>query len=319
MSEGYEALTGAAGLVARSDAGVVVATGGDARSYLDRIVSQRTGDLEPGQGARSLLLQPAGKLQVAFRLLCVDGAAWWLDTEAGFGESLAEGLRRFLVRVDVEVEDRSGEMGVLSVRGPEAAGLVAAELGVDVPDAAHAHVPWGDARVVRADWPDVPGVDLVGPAEALEGARESLTGAGVVEASADDLEVLRVEVGIPRLGRELTEKTIAQEAFLDREAIDFDKGCFLGQELVCRINDRGRVNRLLRGVVVEGERPPEGADLLAGEKRVGALTSVVDSPRFGGPAGLGYVRREVEPGAPVILRWDGGEARAVVRELPLVT
>src|SRR5919206_457912 len=91
-------------------------------------------------------------------------------------------------------------------------------------------------------------------------------------------EAARVRAGVPRQGLDLDEKTIPQEAFLELDAVSFTKGCFLGQELVCRIDSRGHVNKLLRALEIGGggidTTPPPGAGIVVGEKEVGALTTV---------------------------------------------
>ena len=116
-------------------------------------------------------------------------------------------------------------------------------------------------------------------------------------AAADDDatmadEAARIAAGIPRLGADLDDSVIPQEAFLDEDAVSFTKGCFVGQELVCRIDARGHVNRFLRHLVPELDvRLPVGADVIVGGKTVGAVTS--SAPGIA----LGYVRREVEPPA----------------------
>ena len=126
-----------------------------------------------------------------------------------------------------------------------------------------------------------------------------------------------MEAGIPRQGYELDDTTIPQEAFLERDAVSFTKGCFIGQELVCRIDTRGHVNRLLRGLVVDGDvEPAIGAEITAGEKVVGRVTTVARSPRSGIVA-LALVRREVEPETSVTVTIGAAAAAAIVRELPL--
>ena len=114
----------------------------------------------------------------------------------------------------------------------------------------------------------------------------------------------------PKLGVDVTEKTIPQEAFLERSAVSFTKGCFLGQELVCRIDTRGHVNKYLRRLdVVGADRPEVGAEIRFGGDVVGTVTSV--TPPDGGPVvALGYVRREVEVPAEVSIGGsDAGSAR----------
>jgi folate-binding protein YgfZ len=120
-------------------------------------------------------------------------------------------------------------------------------------------------------------------------------------------EAARIAAGIPRLGRELDQSVIPQEAFLDRDAVSFTKGCFVGQELVCRIDTRGHVNRYLRHLVpADPDRVlPVGAPITVGDKEVGQVTSAAPG------VALGFVRREVEPAS--VVRVDGGDV--TVREL----
>jgi folate-binding protein YgfZ len=313
LNDDLQLLREAAGAVDRSDRGAVLVTGPDAWSFLQSIVSADLDAVGEGGGAHSLLLTPQGKLDVDFRLLRV-GADAWLDCDPGFGPQLAASLNRFRIRVDCEVTDRSGSWSSLAVRGPAAVDW-AERLGVDLPAPSHAHVPWEDAVVVRAPWPGGDGFDVNGPPATVGRAADRLVGAGLPTASADAYEALRIDAGVPRQGFDLDEKTIPQEAFLELDAVSFTKGCFLGQELVCRIDTRGRVNRYLRRLTaIEDGRPPRGSEIVSGEKVVGTVTSSVaaaDVPA----AALGYVRHEVEPPAAVELRWDGGQGRAVVEPL----
>jgi folate-binding protein YgfZ len=303
-----EILRTAAGAVDRSDRGAVLVTGPDAWSYLQSLVSADLDAIGDGEGAHSLLLTPQGKLDVDFRLLRV-GDEVWLDCDPGFGEQLAASLNRFRIRVQCEVTDRTGRWGSLAVRGPAALDAVSA-LRVEVPAAPHGHVRLGEALVVRTPWPGSDGFDVVGAPAAVALAAERLSSAGVPVCSPEAFEALRIEAGVPRQGFELDEKTIPQEAFLERDAVSFSKGCFLGQELVCRIDTRGHVNKYLRRLTDVEDAPPRGAEIVAGDKVVGTVTSSAAT------AALGYVRREVEPPASVELRWDGGAGRAVVEAIP---
>jgi folate-binding protein YgfZ len=316
LQEEVGALHETAGVVDRSDRGAVLVTGPDGWSYLQNLVSADLDTVGDGDGAHSLLLTPQGKLDVDFRVLRVGDEAW-LDCDPGFGAQLAASLNRFRIRVDCEVTDRSGRWGSVAVRGPKAAGFAAA-LGVELPLAPHAHVRWEDAVVVRVPWPGGDGFDVVGPPDTASAAMDQLAAAGVERVSADAYEAVRIELGIPRQGFDLDEKTIPQEAFLELDAVSFTKGCFLGQELVCRIDTRGRVNRYLRKLTgIEDGRPPRGSEIVSGEKVVGTVTSTVEAAVLPATA-LGYVRREVEPPAEVDVRWDGGTSRARVETLPVL-
>jgi folate-binding protein YgfZ len=169
---------------------------------------------------------------------------------------------------------------------------------------------------VRADWPGGrSGADVVGPVPDLAGAWAALEAAGAVPAGLHAYEAVRVAAGVPRQGLDIDRRTIPQEAFLELDAVSFTKGCFLGQELVCRIDSRGHVNRLLRSFTVSDDTtPPSGAGIVVGGKEVGALTTVADTQA--GTLALGYLRREVPVPADVLLRWDGGEATARADALP---
>jgi tRNA-modifying protein YgfZ len=275
--------------MARPARDVVLVSGPDAISYLQSLVSQDLDAVADGQSARSLLLTPQGKLEAEFHLVRRGGDAW-LVTEGGRGDDLVTALERFKIRVQVDVAV-AADFAVLAVHGAE-------------PSA-------DDVAVVPVAWPGGDRLDVVGPLVAVEAVQERLAGESVPLIDADAYEARRIDAGVPRMGFELGEKTIPQEAFLDRDAVSFTKGCFLGQELVCRIDTRGRVNKYLRRLTVtENAEPPAGAEIVADGKAVGEVTSAA------GQVALGYVRREVEPPADVTLRWDGGEARATVEEIP---
>ncbi|HEY7135515.1 MAG TPA: hypothetical protein VIB48_10655 [Acidimicrobiia bacterium] len=284
------------------DRGLVTVEGPDALSFLQSLVSQDLGEIAIGAGAHTLLLTPQGKLDVDARAVRVGDDRLWLETEPGFGAQLAASLQRFRIRVKADIVDASAGFGALAVRGPGAGRL----RPLVAPPAVAVDVPWpfGDA------------FDVIGPRDVVEASRVALRDAGATAARPEELEQLRVEAGVPRQGADLDDRTIAQEAFLERDAVSFTKGCFLGQELVCRIDTRGHVNRFLRSVrVLDGARPPVGAEVVVDGKAVGALTSV--TPLIDRPwSGLAFVRREVEPPLDAVLRWDGGETRARVEATP---
>jgi folate-binding protein YgfZ len=278
--------------------GLVVVDGPDATSFLQSLVSQDLDPIADGESAHSLLLGPQGKLDVDFRITRV-GDEWWLDTDADFGPRLAASLTRFRIRVRAEIDDRTGGSALLSVVGAVAPAVE----GV---------------RALPARWGDAAGIDLVGDAAAVAAARDAVDDS-VARWTAEQLEAFRIEQGVPRLGVDVDEKTIPQEAFLEVDAVSFTKGCFLGQELVTRIDTRGHVNKYLRRLAVDGEVVPRrGASIEADGKAVGTVTSSASVPDDGRIVALGMVRREVEPPAEVTLRWDGGEARAEVLASPTV-
>jgi folate-binding protein YgfZ len=259
--------------------------GPDAFAFLQSLVSQDLDGIGDGEVRWSLLLTPQGKLDSAFRVLRVGDDAW-LDVEAGWGQALATSIGRYRIRVRAEVEAITDGWGLVAWRGtPPAPG--------DLPAGVHVLPPWAGG---------VTGVDVVGPGDRLGG----LSGRGL-DAAAFERE--RVEAGVPALGAELTPDVIPQEAGLERRCVSFTKGCFLGQELVCRIDARGRVRRRLRHLRgPEGVGLTPGAALHLGDREVGRVTSAVPG------LALGYVRAEVAPGRSLAV--DGIAGTVDVAESP---
>ena len=282
----------------RSPWGLVVVSGPDATSFLQAIVSQDLDPVDDGETVASLLLHPQGKLDVAFRATRRD-AAWWLDTDPAFGPHLAEALARYKIRVKVDIEDRTSETGLASVVGESVWSIVGAG------------GPTMDQTVVLStDWGGTEGVDVLGPVDDVRPWIEAL---GLRRGTSDEFEARRIEAGVPRLGVDVDDSTIPQEAHLEVDAVSFTKGCFIGQELVCRIDSRGHVNRFLRRLSLPGtSAPPSGAEVARDDKVVGNITSATTVPGEDRIVALAMVRREVEPPAEVTVRWNGGESPAVV-------
>jgi folate-binding protein YgfZ len=276
-------------VVDRSPRGLVVVSGPDATSFLQSLLSQDLDPVGDGEHVAALLLSPQGKLDVALRALRV-GEDWWLDTDAGFGPRLAVSLGRFRIRVKVELDDRTPTAGMASLVGATAAPP--------------------DLQALPTRWGSEVGVDLLGPVEVVRDAVAALP-ADVERWPPARFEAFRIEAGVPRLGVDVDDATIPQEAFLERDAVSFTKGCFVGQELVCRIDTRGHVNRFLRGVRMRGSSPPPpGATVVVDGRDRGSLTSAAAVPGEDRVVGLAMVRREVEPPADALVRWDGEERPA---------
>jgi folate-binding protein YgfZ len=275
----------------RSPHGLVVVSGDDATTFLQSLVSQDLDAIADGESARSLLLTPHGKLGLLFRATRL-GEEWWLDLDAAFGPMLAETLTRYRIRVKADITDRTEATGLVSVIG-----------AIDQPTS---------MLSIPTQWGDQTGTDFLGPLSEAHQTFEHFARELQVW-NTDRMEAFRIEMGVPRMGLDLDEKTIPQEAFLDVDAVSFTKGCFLGQELVARIDSRGHVNRYLRRLRVDGTSvPPHGATVVAGDKEVGGVTSAAAVPGEDRVVALAMVRREVEPPADVTLRWDGGETEAEV-------
>jgi folate-binding protein YgfZ len=299
-------------LALRREAGIVAGlhelvwlTGGDAVSFGQQMLSQDLEAMEPGDVARSFLLEGGGRLRSLLWLLRGTGRVG-LVADAGMGPAVAAQLERFRFRVDVAFDADRGPF--FEVWGPEAASVLQ-RAGL-VPGRGWSAA--GGGVVASLPLGPLPRYFVAG------GDVDAVVAAGGRRAGALAATAVRIEAGEPLMGVDVDESTIPQETGLVEAAVSFTKGCYLGQELVARIDSRGRVNRQLRGVVVsENVLPPRGAEVIAGDRVVGRVGSVAESLELRAPIGLAMVRREIEPGAPVALRWDGGSVRAIVRELPL--
>lgn len=303
--------------------GLLVVSGEDRVRWLDGMLS---GDVSallargPGAGCPALLLTPKGRI-VADLFVLAWPEALWLELVREAVGSVREQLLRYVIADDVVLEDRSDSVARLGIEGPACAALLRAAVGK--PELA---LPERDAacRVALADVPiEVaafgfsagPAFQLFVPAGAeqtvLERLREVGGGFGLAEGGPAELDCLRIEAGIPWLGRDLDESVLPAEARLEH-AVSTTKGCYTGQEVVARMRSRGRISHLLVGLRFAEALPKEGAELRQGERGVGEVTSVVHSPRFGA-IGLGFVTAGcAEPGTALQV----GSAPVRVAALP---
>jgi tRNA-modifying protein YgfZ len=287
----YRALREEAGAVARKR-GFVSVGGADAAEYLQGQLTQDTEALEFGQGAYSALLDRKGKMQSDMRVLRrADDLLLELEPEAL--DATLRHLTMYSVGRDVSVEDRTGDLALISIAGPASAELAGLAPLARENDHAEADLEGIGLRSVRTDL----GLDLIVAAEDADGTLAALEERGVAPVTEEALEIVRVESGRPRFGREMTQETIPQEAGINERAVSFTKGCYIGQETVARLHYKGKPNRHLRGLRLS--RPVEaGAVVILGDRELGKVGTAVLSPVHG-PIALAILRREAEPGAEV--------------------
>jgi folate-binding protein YgfZ len=307
------ALRSGAALVDLSAREVVRLSGPDRVSFLHGMVTQDVRGLAEGAVADAALLTAKGAMVSDARVVR-RAEDLLLLVEPGFGAPVLEALNRYLISEDVELTEATPEFGQLALVGPRAEALARDALRL---------VAAPDGRLQRFEVEEasgwalsqgllLPGLDLLVPGGALPATVDRLLAAGAVPAGFESLEVLRVERGTPRFGADMDEKTIPLEARLER-ALNYQKGCYIGQEVIARATFRGHMNRHLVGLSFSALPAPR-SELFRGERRVGWVTSTVDSPRFGA-IGLGYVHRDVEqPGTALTLA--GATGQAAVRALP---
>jgi folate-binding protein YgfZ len=295
--------------------GVLRVEGRDARKWLHQIVTANVEQMPSGRGAYSALLDAKGHFVAAFVLLC-DGDAFSMLVEPTAREILFHTLKRYILREKVTLGDVSAQGECFVLVGVHAASALQRVLATRAPTDLYAwtsgHSADAAARAVRVARARVPAYDVMIPTAAAAHLRAALS--DVPELDAATLEIFRIEAGLPQWGVDFDASTLALEV-PDVMQIRVDQGCYVGQEVVARIVHRGHVNRHLRGLFVESDVvPSRGQAIQYGGADVGIVTSAARSPLLGTIA-LGYVRREVEPGARVELN----DVTARVVELPFQT
>jgi folate-binding protein YgfZ len=304
----YRALKEEAGFLDRSGRGKLIVRGSDAAEYLQGQLTNDIEALEPGTGCYAALLDRKGHMQADMRVLHLSTGDLWLDTEPEAAETAERHLRMYSVGREVEIDDASSDWSILSVIGPAAPKLA----GTAPLSPEHAQRSYErEALEILAVATDL-GLDLIVRAGQADDLRALLGRSGAAEVSEAAAEILRVESGRPRFGREMTGATIPQEAGIDDRAVSFTKGCYIGQETVARLHYKGRPNRHLRGMRLKSA-VAAGEAIALGEREVGSIGTAVISPALG-PIALAVIRREAEPGSRVAVG-DAGVSAEVV-ELP---
>src|SRR5712691_1116913 len=321
----YQALRHGVGLCDLSHRGLVRVTGQDRQRFLHAMVSNDTKSLQPGEGCYTPFLNVKGHLIADF-VVYAEADAYLLELEPQVVRPFIEAIEYFVISEDVTFHDESGHWGIIALQGPRAAELLARALGQEVPAlqmyASTTYQCAGHAvRCIRRSHTDELGYQLLTPPAALPDVWNALwVHREACEARAVGLEMLdtvRIEAGIPVYGRDMTEETIPVEANLEA-ALSYTKGCYIGQEVIARIEARGHVNRKLAGLLLSGERLPEpGAKIVSPQREVGWITSATYSPARQQNIALGYVRREaLTPGTPLEVRTQDSSLNATVAELP---
>jgi folate-binding protein YgfZ len=291
--------------VPRLDTSALTVTGRDRLSWLNGLVTCDLAKRREGEAVYGLVVARNGRV-LADAVVLVDEARVLLAVSAATVQVLRPHFDHYLVMEDAEVAPEAGGFGVWSLHGPrfaevaraaQAAGAVAGEL----------------------DRTGLGGAVLLAPREHAERVRAVIAGAsehaGGTVGDAGGWEVLRIERAVAEFGVDFDDKTYPQEAGLEKVAVSFDKGCYLGQEVVCMLEMRGHVKRRLAALVIDaGQAPPRGAPVTDAEgASVGEVTSAAMSPTLSKPIALAMVKRSsADPGSVILV----SGARAAVVERP---
>lgn len=296
LTRDYAAATEEAVYVHRAAPGVLRLVGDDAAEFLQGQVTNDIEGLEVGEGAYAALLTPKGKMRADMHVLRVEDALLVVCSQELL-PVIRHTIDTFRIGYFFVVEDLTGAVERVSVVGPSARGAVGVE-----------DLPVAEGSCVAVEFGGEKGTVFVGSAGVLEllvpsRAAESLLadlGGSIAVGSEELLDLLRVEAGVPAFGREVGEDNIPGEAGLNDRAVNFEKGCYVGQETVARMHYKGKPNRYLRGLVAEAPLESGAAVIGADDRELGVVGTAVVSPRLG-PIALAVLRREAEPGDTVAI------------------
>jgi folate-binding protein YgfZ len=300
----YRQLREECGVLDRSDRGKLLVTGSEAAEYLQGQLTNDIEALEPGEGCYAALLDRKGHMQADMRVLVVSEEKIWIDTEPEALPAARRHLEMYKIGRDADVVDAGTERAIVSLIGPRSAELAGSS---PLPEHSHEEITIDGIECPAVG--TVLGIDLIPRAEDRERLLAALADAGAPAVDPAAAEIVRIESGTPRFGSEMDTATMPAEAGIVAGAVNFEKGCYIGQETVARLHYKGKPNRRLRGLHLSAPAAP-GAVLSLGEKEVGKLGGSCVSPVRGAIA-LAIVRREAEPGAELAVGEDGVTARVV--------
>lgn len=320
----YQALGTTAGLFDATWCGVVTLTGDDRLKWLQGLVTQDLRPLVAGSSTEAAMLTHKGKMVGDMRIHAFEDRLL-VESLRSCHVKLPEELDRYLFAEDVEIEDGGESIRVVGLRGPATAAVLRAlapsqdvERAVTPGACGELDLEGRPVRWAARDDLGGPGLDLFVEA----GAYAPIWGrlivavekAGGRPVGLDAIDARRIEAGTPWYGVDTDEDTIPVEAGLEKRAISYDKGCYVGQEVIARIRTRGHVNRHLVRLALDAPAPvTSGTPLTHEGKPVGRITSCVTSPESGRVVALGYLRREhLAAGARFALGGEGAGTAAVV-------
>ena len=318
MSEpaGYQDAIEAVGRVERHDRGLIAVRGADRAVWLHNLVTNEVRNLQPGEGNYAFAVNVKGRILFDLNLIVLENEIL-LDLARDQISGVRAHLEHYLITEDVTLEDltpgvvRLGIIGPRCARWCESIGLSGLSAMAQL-QSTTIKIDGVEVTLFRHDFAGLPGAELI--------ARSPLntTSLDIAAISSEALDVLRIESGIPKMGCDIDDTILPAETGQVERGISFQKGCYLGQEVVERMRSRGSVARKLVGLQWDDPALAEpGALIRVEDVEVGRLTSACWSPAVGTGIGLGYVRTaQASVGTAVLLECAGHALPATVVALP---
>jgi folate-binding protein YgfZ len=327
----YKSLREAAGILDLSFRGRICLLGNDRVRFLHGQITNDIKRLGAGEGCYAALTNAKGKMESDLNVFNLPDELL-LDFEPGLTERISQRLEKYIVADDVQIVDVTPHYGLLTVQGPKAMEVVKAVGFANPPQKEFSITKTSDAtlgEIYLANTARVfhgkAGFDIFAPNNSLGAVADKLiaaaksVGGGACGWTA--FETARIEGGIPQFGADMDETNLPMEC-IEARAMSFNKGCYIGQEVLNRIHAIGHVNKELRGLRLADDLkalPQPHDKLFHNGKEVGYLTSSVKSPALNSNIALGYVRREANQiGMELMLHTADGENLAKIAELPFL-
>ena len=277
--------------------------GDDVRRWTNGMFTNNTRRLQPGEGNRHCACDDRGRVRGVLDLYLMAEDTVRIVLDGMTAEAFHSRYRMYLLLDDIEVEEDEPAHALITVQG--AAAVVLTTLGLPTPDASHAHTMGTGARdgiwVARRDRSGRGGFDIVVPADQAPALWRELVAAGARAGGVGDLDDLRIQAGRAAFPADATDKSMVHELRLNVECCAFDKGCYVGQEVINRIDVKGAIQKRITRVVLEAA-VPKGSEVWLADRKVGLLSSRASVD--GRELGLGVLRKTA---------WaDGTEVRVAV-------
>jgi folate-binding protein YgfZ len=315
LTEYYQAAKHQAALADTDWFGVIKLTGSERASWLQGMVTNEVEKLQTGSGCYAAHLTAQGKI-IAHMHVLADDDALWLSLERTAIPKLLGAFEKLLIMEDVQVADVSEQFSILSVLGPKARPILESWLGEPLAfEGAFSHRKSEDVRVVLSQL----GYDVWVPRGQADKVLRALAQSGATAIDHGTWDVLRTEAGIPIYGMDIDETTTMPE--IGETGISYDKGCYIGQEVVAKVKYIGHVNRRFVGLTVAGTDVPDlKSPINKAGKEVGHVTTALFSPGLNKPIALGFVNRaSYAPGTEVEIVSNGKPVVATIVDLPFLT
>jgi len=307
--DAYIALRESAALIDLTGRGHIQLTGEDRARLLHAMTSNHIEELKPGDCRYAFFLSAQGRILSDVNVVCTESSLL-LDTEPETAQAIYEHLDRYIIADDVTLSNLTGRVAVIGLEGPQSPAVLE-RMGIDTPETGH-WTEWRTCAVAALSASGQRGFRFFVPLAEREATIGWIAGAGALQAGRLEWNTVRLENGLARYGEDITDRQIPHDTGLLDRAVSFNKGCYVGQEIVERVRSRGHAGRQLVHLLIPGPvAPVPHTKLWLGDREIGEITSAAYSPASDAVFALAYVRAQAFP-SEAIFSFEGGGSAALV-------